>query len=282
MPITPPGVGGGGNPPIISSGLLPTKSDIYGSTMTRGVSSNRFDRAVRRCLVSNVANDFNGLNAAINAAMFGRGQHQSFNRGLYFLPLAYAKATRFGPSKVWVDLYYQRGRITVPTQPPALIASFRGNHEHTIVYKSSEPDGGGDPAFDSYGFPNGKLYFDPDDPNEPVGRAWRRPVVKIYVTTVLSSAPLGAVADGLGKINPRGLTFGGYLFPENSLRFDSVDVDWIEDNNGVPKFVTDYVFSATSTGWFRQAANWNKTTKKWEVSTEQEFDRWSGITFPWE
>ena len=263
--------------------------------MTRGVSSNRFDRAVRRCLVSNVANDFTGLNAAITASMKNRERHASFDTPLGGLNLSYAKATRFGPSKVWVDLYYQRGRVTAPTQSSQTIASFRGTHEHTVVYRSSTDDQG-TPLFMD-GLPAGKVYFQENEKGEPepVGRAYRRPVIKIYVSDIyLNTHPFGRVANALGKVNPTGpFMIGNYPFPIGAIRFDSVDVDWLEvfnqDGSTSTAFITDYVFSATTGGWFHHQIQ--KDPTGWTVTGDfarvrpnpPEFEKWdTSITFPWE
>lgn len=272
---TTPGPGGGGGPPINAIEESFFKSDLYESTLTLGISSNRFDRAVRKGLARRVPTDFTGHDVGIKAAMQHRGRHQS----IITLPLGYAMATRLGPDKVFVDLHYRRGRVTLPTQPEKEVASFRGWHEHVIVYRKSD-------TFDK-GLPAGDLYFDPNQKDEPTGRAWRRPVIRAYVSHVLFYNPFKQVGKAIGKVNPEGSRFvlGGYLLEPRALRLDSVDTDWIEiyDAAGNVRhgFITDYVFTIAPQGWYEQVLT--KESGKWDVDTVAQFDDWGkNVSFPFQ
>ena len=91
----------------------------------------------------------------------------------------------------------------------------------------------------------------------------------------------------MGKVNPPvgDSTIANFTFPPFTLRFDSVDTDWIEvfDPTGFPRygFITDFVFAYTPGGWYEQVLT-NKLDK-WGVETVQQFETWANnLTFPFD
>jgi hypothetical protein len=245
------------------------KVDLIGSSLTRGVSSLWYDRAVRRCRVLGLTNDPTGIktvdlaNAVDRAIIDHGGTYPSIDDGL---PLRDVRAYKYGKNRAWVTMRYQRNRWSLdPIAPAFETARFQMAYERTPVFRVP----GAENKFTSRGgLPDGPWYATADELNKekrPLAYMWSRPVVKIAVHTVLSFHPYSATLFNLqGKINDSGITFGNYLFQKFSVRYDGTDVDWsplASDVSGQPgsAYPSVHMFTAARAGWYNQYLIWEDT-----------------------
>ena len=244
------------------TGIQVPKFDLLGSYLTRGVQERRFDRAVRRVQVSGIANTNQGLQEAVDAIL---NQNPQFHQSVDDLPLSRIRVTRYGPTKAWAELIYQRLRTgSFPTRPPTLVARFRAGYEFVPVYRptvSAIPEETGEAILrldDLTGFPTGpegityseEILTDLLNRPDPLTMA-RRPILRFSAPTQLAFNPLDFRGpDGInvfrkvGSVNTDTVLFGGFKFPPKTVRFDHIDVDWVDTVGGGVQYAVDYNFTA--------------------------------------
>lgn len=238
------------------------KIDLYGSTQTNGISSNRLDRAVRRAFVKGTGTTNAGLQEAADAIL-DSSANVLFHQNITNLPLAAITTTRFSPTKVMAYLEYRRSIVTVPTQPAYLLGKFRCDHREPTIWVQRPSD------FTAHR-PSGFITYEnppaDGDPNKsPTSRPkdwiWMRPALSVYIPTVLGFNPLPNVGQLLDHVNSDSVTaFGGFTFVAGEILFDGVDVDAYEVVvNGIStvKFKVGYSFKCVQGGFVQQDKRWN-------------------------
>ena len=234
------------------------KLDLYGSMLQAGVTSYLNDGAIRRAMVTGLPNDLRDMKTAINDVIAAAGIYHHVYTGL---PLDRVRATRFGPSKAMLTLYYSR-RAAPPLLPAEQVAKFRSRQNDPVPWFRLPYDEAGSPAYDSAGRPAGLIrgIDNINDATEVVRASpwiWQVPQVAIYVPTVLSFNPYPNVAQFVEKINADAIAFGGHTFAPTTMRFDAVDVDWYYSPAGGNTFRIGYAFTAKMSGWVQQSVYWN-------------------------
>lgn len=120
----------------------------------------------------------------------------------------------------------------------------------------------GTPKFDATTFrPNGDPSFFNNSLAQinqpPVPYQTRTPTVVIIVWGTLSTNPIATVAPKLETSNSDTPTYGNFVFPANTLRFDGAMIDWFLEN-GVDQFAYQYQFTHVKGEWQDQHACWNR------------------------
>jgi hypothetical protein len=241
--------------------------DIFqGSALTVGVSSNDYDRAIRRFWVSGLENVKGGLNnkAAINYVLdhandgtVGSGSNN--HPAMSTLPIQDATAVLVGPTKAMVTLRYARRNISVPSQPAILIADFETFTDKQKWYSHSF-DADGNPTFDGDGLPIGLIAYDnvnptifPEEDPRAVPKAWERELngYDIAVPTVLDFNPASDVEYLTDKTNSDSVTFGGLLAPPNTMLFRGLSSKWYDTSEG-NRWSVVYYFTFIRQGFWTQ------------------------------
>lgn len=242
---------------------MPTvKLDIIGTSQTNSslaVINNRYDRAIRRAIVTDltVADGAGNpillhqrLNEAIDAAAQAAGVIHPQNPTL---PLQRVRGTLFGHKKALVTLFYRREPTVIDIIDPIQTAEFRTAYEPVAVYR--EPTSFDGIGQNNSGLPAGamsnmsdELLADPE--RRPEHWIWQRPVIRIWARVILLTNPIVEVADVTGTTNSKAIEFSNKLFPENSIRFDGVDVEVSSPGGqgGNQSFDCWYKFTALSGG----------------------------------
>ena len=237
------------------------KKDLYGTSETLGVIDTRMDRATRRLLVS--------------------GMHETHEAGLVFgqiiqpdseylthprnenLPLSKATATKFGPTKAMVTLEYSRPRWgSIPQVPPKVMAKVRTDVYASPFVQTSYTWDPGPPLVQveawTNGRPNGIDYKDSD--GKIAEYTWTRPCLKLYVPTVLLESPVSGCADIVNYVNNGPVYYSGHTFPQGTVRFDGLTVDWsLRAYNGESQnwFTVMYAFTILVDGFATQQIEWD-------------------------
>lgn len=243
------------------------KIDLVGSTHQVGLTSYRHDRAIRRCIVTNLGISDDGspdehdilsraTSLAIVAATGSGGGTQLFHHIITTLPLQQARARQRGRNSVWVDLIYARGRWASLPSAANVIASSRTEYIPTPMYRlpyTVSGNGTPEPAFED-GLPNGDLYvIEPTNTGRLTGipRAkfeyrrpqtymWERPVILFKLPTFRASNPILQIDQLIGKTNDEQIEIGGVGFPINSIKLEAPDVNWTSEKTGGDWFEIDY------------------------------------------
>lgn len=263
----------------VPSGVV-VRIDLDGSTYTRGVTSYRYDRVIRRCLVTGLAassgssplggvnpDEHDLLHRAAEAAVIGN----LFHHIVTDLPLQQVRARPFlrSPTKAWVDLLYARGRWgSFPSGSPAnVIGSYRSKDMPIPVYELPyvpQGDGSSIPKFDPIThLPDGPLYIikktntgvggrDADHIyRRPQTYMWPRPAVEFFLPTFKSYDPLDRIDHLIGKTNDGPIRIGTLDFAVNTLLLKGPDLDWTQNRNG-DWFEVDFRLIGIPTGFFVQ------------------------------
>lgn len=243
------------------------KFDLHGSSQTIGVSRHRHAQAIRRFRATGATNDNQILNNVLVEAIRQAGPFYHAptvpgvigpNDPLALMPLRAAKAERFG-LKVTGKLFYGFDRSSRPSG--ALVASFAGSSEAVASYRYPH-DADFNPKFSATGLPDGAIYVNEtwDLRNKSEGRptaSWMyfRPVVKVEVRARLSFNPIGEVIGLLRRVNSDLVVFGGSNFLATTIRFDHLDVDWVETQFG-NAFIVVYKYTIITGGHWKHLVQW--------------------------
>ena len=294
-PNSPPAVvAGDPTPPVV-------KNDLIGSRLRLGILDRRDDRAVRRVIATAIPDDDNrGLGMAIDAAIDAFGYYHHHDKGdpeanpptygttsYIDLPLAYVDATKFGKNKAYLAMSYERPRNSFPTSGFTTITRYESAYESVDVYR--------EPTSFFLGMPNGQMRaLTLDEPtrvglptakdprHEPTPWPYRRPVVKMIVSTYIATNPISAVGAKMAKINAESFAIGGFTFASWRLRFDGMRADWVirQDRLGLPWWVMDYLFTAVEWGWWAQTLFYNDALREWDTRMQLQYDVWPDDNFP--
>lgn len=290
------------------------KSDIASAgSLTFGVETNLRDRAIRRFRVRDLDEAVGGGTAVVDTK---QARHKAainavLNEPTVFfhpqqkdLPLQEVTARKVGQNVFWVDCVYGRKRFSTPTESSLTIARFRTGFEPLACYLTPYSDPPSNTPEGTYfnpanGLPDGDFHAmsitDGTDAEGNIVQAqikdrsrtpepwmWRRPVVRIFIRARLSFNPLNAVAPLLNKTNRDPVTLGNdILFNPNTIRFDSVDIDWTTTRQGLQAgsptirivFVVDYAFTAVQGQFQRHHARFSDTFEAWTVNDVDEYER---------
>lgn len=278
------------------SGNETLKMDLYGGSVQVGLQNDARTRVLRRGRVANLDETETSKKNLLAAAVVLQSEGTSHPDDL-LLPLDIIRASSFGPKKSIVEAEYRPARFGQFNDNHFTRAQVRATWESVRVYKTStnadDPD---TPVFDANGLPNGdglegveddQQLHDPERP--PLGKRFRRVVVKVAVSAELTFHPLAFpfIATAIGTINSNLVTFSqAFVLPgqygPGSVRFDGVDVRVIIRQNGLPSFLTQYLFSIVNGRWFEQRLqpfgfNGNEF---WEVETQPMYDISAFPIFP--
>ena len=260
------------------------KFDLYESSETIGVSTNHFARGTRLFRAIPATNDDQTIHKVLVEAIRQAGPfyHAPTDPGIHDpqqpasrmrLQRAYAK--RFG-LQVRGKLHYGFDRWARPSGE--LVADFSGSSESTESYRYSY-DADGPKFSDPAGLPDGAIYVNEswDLKNKLEGRpkvSWKyfRPVVVAEVGARLSFNPIGNLLGLLRHINSDEVVFGNQHFAAFTIRFDHIDVEWVETRFG-DNFIVLYKFTIITGGHFKHFVQWKLDDPKgpedgpgiWEV-----------------
>lgn len=224
--------------------VLPTvKLDLLKSTLTTGVFRYTKGRGVRRVRVTGLENNnrasWNATVAILNIGGILR------HPGNTIIPLQTIHLERSGPTECVGVLIYAWDRWSIPPAASTEIARFRaGRTEQIPVYRYATATpfaAGANPvSVDPNSLmPNGPMYLIADDQKSdqkvrPQSYMWRPGTIKMTLPTILSTNPLtSGIDDLIGKVNSAQVTFAGTLFDAQTIRFEGVDVDWIQTSLGL-------------------------------------------------
>lgn len=233
---------------------------LDGSSLTGGIWSNRYDRAIRTARVTGISNLANapaqGLQDAILAAVLAAQTGGTNYHPVYLtLPLQRVRAVKYGVTSATVILEYFRGTATVPSQPGA-VNRVRGGFTSMPWYSGTD-------QFDSNGLPVGAFNFPfGGDGSQrflaPRPWTWIRPTLSILRPYLLTYDPTNIVTPKLGTINTSDVTFGTSIFKAFTIRFDRFALDWVELGVGTNQFRYSghYQFAAVKGGWFMELISW--------------------------
>jgi len=295
MATTPPPTDPGNTTP--AQGNLPGTDpvitlDLIGSTQTLGVASRRLDRAVRRGIATGIGGTGTNqqLGLAINRAIEVAQLHHHW---MTDLPLQSVRATKFGKDQAWLSLQYGRPQATSPpSRSPSQVAQFRTAYEHTQAYRDTTLYDGVTLVPFAHELPQGDMHglvkdlLNPTDPerntyqdpgHEPSGYRFRRPVIRIIATVYTFVNPYPSCAAAVNKVNPLGVLLGGYSIEAGELRFDGLDVDWVERSDGADAFICEYHFTASPGGHWKQEPKF--VQGEWTAFDVPSYQTWSGVTF---
>lgn len=238
------------------------KNDIRdGSMLQVGISSGRYDRAVRRMQVSGLPDTNNALKEAIDAVLDqeSSGIDILTHPSIPTLPLQAARATRWG-AKAHVRLDYHRRSFRIPGQPATLLNQKR-SFVRAVRWYRQPFDITGEPTFSNQGYPNGDLSFffqgqGSDDPlfnkdNPPMSWVWRQAGLRVIVPTVLNADPTPNVIGRINKINENTVTWGNYTFAPHTVKFAGLSVDAVEVDGSIV-YPTQYTFEIVQEGYYTQ------------------------------
>lgn len=238
--------------------------DKYGSTLESGVTTNRYDRGIRRGLVKGLALT-DKLDRAIQAA-YDQARSEATNALGYpvhprniTLPLQVIRARRWGPYKVWVWLEYSRRSGAVSAHAPIEIARYASGLYTTNHWFSSTS------SLSPTGIPGGPIMFhncptanriggEPGPRCAPQSWSWVQAAFNIHIPTVLNTHPALAVGNKLNCTNSDTVVFGGLSFAPNTLRFEGMNVRELDTAQGL-KFSTLYHFLAVRSGFLQETAD---------------------------
>lgn len=217
---------------------LPTvKLDLHRSTLTTGIQRYLISRGIRRVRVTGLENNNRATwNATVAVLNLGGVLHHPGNT---LLPLQKIHMERTGPFECVGVLLYAWDRFSFPPAAASTIAYFRGRRTESIpVWRYAGSGAGfGTPAF-SNALPSGEMFMlsaedRTDATKRPQTWMWRPGTIELILPTVLSFNPFNTGLDALlGKVNSDTVVFADTLFDVGTIRFDGIDVDWIQTGIG--------------------------------------------------
>lgn len=244
------------------------KLDMNKSVLVRGVSSIKYDSAVRLGIVRGLSNPAanttaagskwtagnvgsNDMADAVNLIIAEQGY---FHPVYTNLPLAYVRIKRFAAVKAFVEMEYRRYTITVP--PGSLRANYRSTFVSVPWYRNNRT------VDATYGFPTGEILGqDPggadasDKTARPQYHMLSVPGLKISVPRALVADPIPTVFFAQGKINKTTVQFFTYTFAVRQLRYDGMNLNQIYNAvNDTTTYQVNYEFTALRMGFWSQQA----------------------------
>ncbi len=272
-----------------SAGGITIDLDLAGSTETRGVVTNRRDRALRRGLVGGLTASVEDGDPAGDSHILQRRAADAIilavgleHHTITDLPLQEIRTRDWGRTRVWTDLVYFRDFRTLhgPGGNEAFAYTRTKSGLIEVFRHTTGPTG--DPSFGPEGLPAGEMYGASPlrlkkESIWPKSYMWRRSATQIVIPTVLSSHPHSAngVPDRIGLVNSDNVSIGSVDFAPFTLKFETADVNVRTSgfgNNLSIVYETQYVFTALAKGHYRQRPNWNDALKEWETVEEVGFD----------
>lgn len=261
------------------------KFDLHDSTQTKGVTTRRYDKAMRRFRATGATNNDQILDEVIDEAIRQAGPfHQAatgtvkhdagFGVTTKDLPLQRVYAKRFG-NKVVGRLIYGFDQWSLPQGPnPIETANFDATYEPVASYRYAHDRTTGDPKFsDTTGLPDGDIYVHEslDLTNQKEGKpetSWiyKRPAIRLEVSAVLGFNPIGVVFPLQRHVNSGPVSFGGFEFAPLTIRFDHVQVRWSSSTFG-DRFRVGYVFTIVQRGHWQHFVAWDADAKPptWDI-----------------
>lgn len=246
------------------------KIDIWReSSYTIGVSSSRYDRAVRyarvRGLTPYVSTGTSDIPVDVALRDAGRefiGKYGKFHHLTGSLPLAYITLKRWGPATAWIYAEYQRRGVELQ-QPGIFILNTRDTTWAARWWRLSVDQG--DEAFDADGLPNGSINgLDPTisstDPallGDAKQYSLELPATALFVRTQLNYHPQfqGAIPlqNFKGKINDNVFQLPGITLPRGRVRFDGVNATGTFNNiTGLIDYDVLYQFLIVRSAFYKQ------------------------------
>ena len=237
------------------------KLDLLGSTQSHGFTDFNLTRAVQRGIVTGLTNNRNALRQALIAVRteVGEGHHN-----IQGLPVASITGVRFGATKALVRVTYAFSTFRAPLPNTAVfsLVNVRLRTDEMEVYRTFTAEDGTFAASVS-GLPDGVIHgIDNPALSRPEPRGWmmHRPVLDIFVKTVLRADPTGAIGGHIWKLNSDTVTLGTLTFQPFQLQFAGLDVDWSFEFSSIPgpgvaagtKYFTLYKFIAAVGGHVTQ------------------------------
>lgn len=230
------------------------KSDIYGSTLTKGYDTSLRDRAVRRFRISGASNLLNqfSLGEAIDHLFehLGGGNigpEPNTSHPYHGAPIADITAVRVGPSKIDLVVRYIK-RNTTGSIPPTLAARKRDTLVATEWYQYGFNVAADGEVTDAHldGIPRGDVVFlNRDDPDLTTGRdvpksySWVRNGEDIFVPVTLDNQA-HSVDVFRNSTNASTFSIAGKSYAPNTLLYKGKSTNVL--NTGL----TDIVFAFTS------------------------------------
>lgn len=233
------------------------KIDLHGTTwLRRGVSDRRWNRAIRTGICNNVSISQTGIDEALAAfmAMPAVLSHPSIPD----MPLQHAAGRKWGPTVVRFIAEYGYGNNPVPSTNPRAFVKFRLYSEAINVWRSFVSGTGTTSLVDAFGLPAGDPLWSPamatDGTKRPPNAIYRRPMLRMIMSTTLSSLPYPQFGFKVSTVNSDTVGFGGFDFPPGWILFEGADTDVLEDvSSGSTKFPTTYLFTIARGGhWYQE------------------------------
>lgn len=240
----------------------PTTTQIYGSSLTIGIFSQKHDRALVHCIDRTLsASNPLALRDAVDTLMVDINPLGPWHPQQPTLPMQTLTMTRFGPTKALGTASYWRNNNSLPHPPGQPIVAMDGALWSTDWCRSGESYTNGYPSGAIIGLPPGEGANGAIKP-APKPRTLTIPVIKMYIPTVLSFNPYGQVGNALGCVNSQALTYGGVTILADRIRFDNLHVDG--ESSTVPftpaVYQVVYEFSLAPAGFYEQHVYFGYTT----------------------
>lgn len=246
------------------------KIDIWReSHYTRGVSTNRYDRALRYGLATglvppsasgNSVNDVE-LQYVTDAFIAQYGLFHKLNRTL---PLAYITVKRWGPTKAWVYAYYLRRNASLNHPTNAFANTATGTYA-TEWWREGVSPNDGLPLLDNNGLPMGRIRGLVNETtavstDQPRSYIITLPTVEVYVPFELSYNPIlggsSPMFDLCDKININQFDLYGVAINPYRARFNGAPCRGeYNPSTGLTTFKGGYSYSLCSQGFFRQGVH---------------------------
>jgi len=249
--------------------------DIIGSTLSINADF-REDQGQRKCVVKLTDSDSGGTTragTAILKAIENQSSHPEYGCSA---PLRRASAVQIGADtfSVTLEYYHERAKYGNPTQLFSMSPiNSRVNLPTSTVYKRAYRAGFDDYQYTDSGLPNGDNLF-PNGCSKDValqfGRSWFQPAFTLVVYGKINAGLaqyLEPTLKSAGVVNQQSFWYGNLQFAANSLRFDSVNVDYVDEDPGVGGlyYYLQYRFVYCPGGFKTQVITENPSTGVAEV-----------------
>jgi hypothetical protein len=239
--------------------------DIIGSTLSVN-DDFREDKATRRVFVKLTDSDAGGTTRAGTAILKAIENQSSHPENACSAPLRNATAKQVGSDtfEVVLQYYHTRARFGNPTTLFSMQAVPGERSPQAWVYKSVWNRGDGPnatPNYDSYGLPDGDTLFPPGS-SVAVARLYREPwflpCFRLVVNGKINAGLAASIQPTLtsaGIVNDNSFVYGNLTFPANSLRFDTMSIDYVDEqpnNTGGLYYYLSYIFTYCPSGFVTQ------------------------------
>jgi hypothetical protein len=185
---------------------------------------------------------------------------------VFDLPISYTRARRWGPDKVWVEIYYRRSSFSLPAAPISQVATWVNASEYVTVLRDTTPfDSSSNTPLFKNGLPAGRIkefstieddYMNFDAAKKMKPYSWPIAVINLYANVQLAFNPYRAgIFNLINKVNSQQFQLGGFVHPPETLRFNGARAEELTPgpNQNQSSFSVTYAFTA-SDKFFNQRA----------------------------